>query len=229
MVNHGISTGALFLLVGVIYERRHTHELNAFGGLAKVMPNYATFFVVIALSSMGLPGTNGFVGEFMILAGTFLSDYFGPVGPLYTLFAATGVILAAIYLLHAILKVFFGPVTRDENRNLSDLTYREIAVLSPMVLFIFWIGLFPASFLKPMEPSVKAFAQNYSAKLEAGDQRPSDRHIFHEPVNKLRSSKESKLTENPWMKPERGYREENPEARADFVRVARSATEGAAR
>lgn len=168
MVNHGISTGALFVLVGVAYERRHTHQLSDFGGLAKVMPNYAVVFVVVALSSMGLPGTNGFIGAFLILAGTYLSEYLGPLGPLYCMLAATGVIWAAIYLLHAVSKIFFGPVS-EKNRDLPDLDRREMMVLGPLILLVFWIGLFPNTFLKPMEPSVKAFTQNYLIKIEAGD------------------------------------------------------------
>ena len=178
MVNHGISTGALFLLVGVVYERRHTRQLDQFGGLAAVMPVYTTVFIIIALSSVGLPGTNGFVGEFMILSGTFLSEFFGPSAVLLALFAATGVILAAIYMLHAVLKLFFGPVTREENRRLADLSWREATALAPLVLMVFWIGLYPAAFLKRMEPSVKNFAAHYSAKLQAGDAKPNIRSIF---------------------------------------------------
>jgi NADH-quinone oxidoreductase subunit M len=168
MVNHGISTCALFVLVGVAYERRHTHQLSAFGGLAKVMPNYAAVFVVVALGSMGLPGTHGFISEFLILAGTFLSEYLGPLGPVYCMLAATGVVLAAIYLLHAVSKMFFGPVS-EKNRDLPDLDRREMMVLGPLILLIFWIGLFPNTFLKPMEPSVKAFTQDFLAKIEAGN------------------------------------------------------------
>ncbi len=180
MVNHGISTGALFLLVGVVYERRHTRQLDQFGGLAAVMPAYTTVFVIIALSSVGLPGTNGFVGEFMILSGTFLSDFFGPSAVLLALFAATGVILAAVYMLHAVLKVFFGPVTREENRHLADLSWREATALAPLVVMVFWIGLYPATFLGPMEASVKNFAAHYAAKLKQGDKQPSARAIFSE-------------------------------------------------
>jgi NADH-quinone oxidoreductase subunit M len=148
------------------------------------MPNYATVFVVIALSSAGLPGTNGFIGEFLILGGTFVSDYLGSRGPLYALFAATGVILSAIYLLHAILKIFFGPVTQEKNRHLPDLKRREVIVLAPLVIFVFWIGLYPNTFLKPMEPSVKAFTQNYLAKLEAGEINPRGRQIIKERIAK---------------------------------------------
>jgi NADH-quinone oxidoreductase subunit M len=189
MVNHGISTGALFLLVGVIYERSHTRELSQLGGLASVMPHTAAVFVVIALSSMGLPATNGFVGEFMILAGTFMSDYFGTFGPLYCVCAATGVILAAIYLLHAILKIFFGPVS-EKNSKLSDLTGREALVLLPLVILVFWIGLFPEPFLKPTEPSVNALARNYLAKLEVGASHPEQSQLLPEAVAKFPAAPE---------------------------------------
>jgi len=149
MVNHGLSTGALFLLVGVIYERRHTRLLADYGGLAKTMPVFATFFVIAVLSSVGLPGLNGFVGEFMILAGSFQSN------PTATVIAASGVILAAIYLLWLVQKVFFGPITNEENRNVPDIAWNEIAALVPMVVLMVWIGVYPNTFLKKMEPSVK--------------------------------------------------------------------------
>ena len=122
MVNHGISTGALFLLVGVIYERRHTRELAEFGGLAKVMPVYALLFVIVAMSSVGLPGTNGFVGEFMILTGAFMSRAPAARPFFFTLFAALGVILAAVYMLHAVLKMFWGPLDNPENQGLPDVS-----------------------------------------------------------------------------------------------------------
>ncbi|MBN1653712.1 MAG: NADH-quinone oxidoreductase subunit M [Deltaproteobacteria bacterium] len=204
MVNHGISTGALFVLVGVIYERRHTRDLNEFGGLAKVMPNYALIFVVVALSSAGLPGTNGFVGEFMILSGAFLSEFFGERAPLYTLFAATGVVLAAVYLLHAVLKVFFGPADNEKNQHLPDLTARELTVLAPLVLFVFWIGLYPNTFLKSMEPSIKAFTDNYSAKLKAGDDAPTQRAVVKAAVNIF-----------PQTVSETGMNQESEEKKAD--------------
>jgi len=116
----------------------------------------------------------------MILSGTFLSEFFGPSAVLLALFAATGVILAAIYMLHAVLKLFFGPVTREENRRLADLSWREATALAPLVLMVFWIGLYPATFLEPMEASVKNFAAHYAAKLNEGDERPNTRAIFSE-------------------------------------------------
>ncbi|HUP61825.1 MAG TPA: NADH-quinone oxidoreductase subunit M [Thermoanaerobaculia bacterium] len=149
MVNHGISTGALFLLVGVVYERRHTRLLADYGGLGRAMPVYATFFVIAVLSSVGLPGLNGFVGEFLILAGSFKA------APTATVIAATGVILAAIYLLWLVQKVFFGPVTNEENRNVPDIAWNEIAAMVPLVILMVWIGVHPGTFLRKMEPSVK--------------------------------------------------------------------------
>jgi NADH-quinone oxidoreductase subunit M len=149
MVNHGLSTGALFLLVGVIYERRHTRMLADYGGLAKSMPVYTTLFVIAVLSSVGLPGLNGFVGEFLILAGSFQTH------PRATIVAATGVILAAIYLLWLVQRVFFGPITNDENRSVRDIAWNEIAALVPLIILMVWIGVHPNTFLKPMEPSVR--------------------------------------------------------------------------
>ena len=149
MVNHGLSTGALFLLVGVVYERRHTRLLADYGGLGRAMPVYATFFVIAVLSSVGLPGLNGFVGEFLILAGSFKTN------PVATTIAASGVILAAIYLLWLVQKVFFGPVTNEENRNVPDIAWNEIAAMVPLVVLMVWIGVHPNTFLKKMEPSVK--------------------------------------------------------------------------
>ncbi|MGB5809141.1 MAG: NADH-quinone oxidoreductase subunit M [Polyangiales bacterium] len=169
MINHGVSTGALFLLVGVIYDRRHSRMLDDFGGLAKVMPWYATIFVIVTMSSIGLPGTNGFVGEFMILAGSFFSR--GPVGFgsawfIMTLFAATGVIFAAVYMLHAVLRMFWGKVIHEENQGLSDLNLRETLALIPLIALIFWIGLYPKFFLDKMNPSVDAFISDFSVRYQ---------------------------------------------------------------
>jgi len=170
MLNHGISTGALFILVGVIYERRHTRLFSEFGGLAKSMPWYALFFIIVSLSSIGLPGTNGFVGEFMILAGTFSSNAevgFGPWGRVFTLFAATGVIFAAVYMLHAVLKIFWGPITKKANETLADLSFREVAALLPLMVLIFWIGLHPTTFLDRSEDAVNGFVSDFQAKYQA--------------------------------------------------------------
>jgi NADH-quinone oxidoreductase subunit M len=153
MINHGLSTGALFLLVGMVYDRRHTREISQFGGLAKQMPVYATFFMIVTLSSIGLPGLNGFVGEFLILLGSFKSLFFGT--PLYAMIATTGVIFSAVYMLWMYQRVFFGKLTNPANQSLTDLTRREIAVLVPIVVFIVWIGVYPGTFLKPSASSSK--------------------------------------------------------------------------
>jgi NADH-quinone oxidoreductase subunit M len=149
MVNHGLSTGALFLLVGVVYERRHTRLLADYGGIGRTMPVYTVFFVIAVLSSIGLPGLNGFVGEFLILAGSYRTS------PTAATLAATGVILAAIYLLWLVQKVFFGPITNEENRHIPDIAWNEVAAMVPLVVFMVWIGVHPNTFLKKMEPSVK--------------------------------------------------------------------------
>ena len=150
MINHGLSTGALFLLVGMIYERRHSRMIVDFGGLAKRMPVFATIFMIVTLSSIGLPGLNGFVGEFMILAGSFVTDAFSKW---YVVFAATGVILAAVYMLWMFQRVMFGTLDKT-NAELPDLNAREIVVMLPLLLFIVWIGVYPKPFLSKMEKSV---------------------------------------------------------------------------
>jgi len=148
MVNHGLSTGALFLLVGMLYERRHTRLIADFGGVAKVMPIYAAFFLIVMFSSVGLPGLNGFVGEFLILVGAFQANVW------YAAVAATGVVFSAIYLLWMYQRVMNGPITHDENKALNDLSPREIALLVALVVFIVWIGVYPRTFLDPIMPSV---------------------------------------------------------------------------
>jgi len=161
MVSHGVSTGALFLLVGVIYDRRHTRMLDEFGGLAKVMPVYATIFVVVALSSIGVPGTNGFVGEFLVIAGTFASVSLGSFASTQAILASLGVILAAVYMLKVVQRMFFGPNANPLNQDLADLNVRETLVLSPLVVLIFAIGFFPQVFLGKVSDSVASVIEHY--------------------------------------------------------------------
>jgi NADH-quinone oxidoreductase subunit M len=156
MVNHGLSTGALFLVVGFLYERTHTRQFSAFGGMWKIMPVLGGLALIIVLSSMGLPGLNGFVGEFTILLGSFNSPTYGT--PWFAGISTLGVILAAIYLLFMFEKIFLGPVTHEENRKLPDLNVREILILVPLLVMIFWIGLYPKFFFDLMNPTVDQLA-----------------------------------------------------------------------
>ena len=158
MVNHGLSTGALFLLVGMLYERRHTRLIAEFGGVARPMPVFACFFGIVTMSSIGLPMLNGFVGEFLILVGTFL------VHPWWAVLATSGVVLAAAYMLWMFRRVMFGPVDNEENRKLIDLNFRERFVLVSIVIPIIWIGVYPDPFLRRIEPSVSKLIQDVHAR-----------------------------------------------------------------
>jgi NADH-quinone oxidoreductase subunit M len=157
MISHGISTGALFLLLGMLYERRHTREIADFGGLARVAPWLATAFVITALASIGLPGTSGFVGEFLALLGTFETH------PTIAIIATLGVIFAAYYMLPMVQKVFFNELDTEENREVADVTGRELAILAPLVALMIWIGWNPTPFLERMEPSVRAVIERVEA------------------------------------------------------------------
>ena len=169
MINHGLSTGALFLIVGTIYERRHTRLISEFGGLCTPMPVFAIIFMIVTLSSIGLPGLNGFVGEFLILLGTF------QVNKLYAIIAATGVIFAACYMLWMFQRVVFGKVTNEKNKDLKDLSWREIAIFAPLILFIIWIGVYPSTFLD----KTKASTENFVAMMEkAKSTQVSQSHVF---------------------------------------------------
>ena len=162
MINHGLSTGALFLMVGMIYERRHTRLIADFGGLWKVIPAFSAVFLVVALSSLGLPGLNGFVGEFLILLGAF------QVNPWLAAVAATGIIFAAVYLLWMYQRVIFGEVTHEVNRHLRDLSPREWALLVPVLLLIVWLGVYPVAFTRPTEATVEALITQVQSKASVG-------------------------------------------------------------
>ncbi len=157
MVNHGLSTGALFLLVGVVYERTHTREIAKYGGIAKIVPIFAVFFMIASLSSIGLPGLNGFVGEFLILLGSFKSPVLNSWW--YTVFAASGVVFAAVYLLWMYQRVFFGEVKNPKMSTLTDMTKREIFILVSIFVFIVWIGIYPSTFLKVSAKSTQTIIE----------------------------------------------------------------------
>jgi NADH-quinone oxidoreductase subunit M len=149
MINHGISTGALFLLVGIIYERRHSRLIESYGGIARVVPMFAAALTFVSLSSIGLPGTNGFVGEFLVLIGSFRTY------PALTIIATTGVIFAAVYLLWALQRILFNPLDKTENEHVPDLNKRELALLAPLIAAIIWLGVYPAPVLRRMEGSAQ--------------------------------------------------------------------------
>jgi NADH-quinone oxidoreductase subunit M len=167
MINHGLSTGALFLIVGMIYERRHTREISEFGGIAKVMPTYATFFMIFTLSSIGLPGLNGFVGEFLILVGIMGRS----IG--WGVLATTGVILGAAYMLWLYQRMMFGPNHNEANHSLQDLNLREILILIPIAILCFVIGIYPYPLQKTIEPSAAKIVNTISIEI---DEKP-----WHEP------------------------------------------------
>ena len=160
MINHGVTTGALFLLVGIIYERRHTREIAAFRGLSTTVPVFAVFFGITMFSSIGLPGLNGFVGEFLILVGIFHTSV------TYAAFAVLGIVLGAAYMLWLYQRTMFGTPDTPENQNMPDMNYREIGYMLPLVILMFWIGLYPRPYLNLMQPTVN----HYVAKMQERQQ-----------------------------------------------------------
>jgi len=166
-VNHGISTGALFFLVGVIYEQRHTRLMSDFGGLWKAVPVFSALSLIVVLSSMGLPGLNGFVGEFTILLGSMGAESLGPSAWIYTAFATSGVILAAVYLLWMFQRVFMGPLDNPANERFRDLNGRELAIMLAFVFFIFWIGIAPSGWFGLMDSSVASLVNHVSGAVTA--------------------------------------------------------------
>jgi len=161
MINHGLSTGALFLLVGMLYDRRHTKKFDDFGGIAAVMPIFAFFLVFSTLASVGLPALNGFVGEFLILVGSYRSLGWPAA------VATFGVVLAAVYLMKLLYRTLWGPLTNDENKALTDLSWREIAALAPLAVFMLWIGVAPATFLQPSQAALERVLSQYQERREA--------------------------------------------------------------
>ncbi len=168
MLAHGLSTGALFLLVGVIYERRHTRLISDFGGLAHVMPLYATFFMIATLASIGLPGLAGFVGEFTILLGTFSSGFL-PAAKVMAILAASGVVLGAFYMLWMVQRVFFGRLAHEANRNLPDLSLREVLVLVPLLIFMFVLGVHPGLVFDKVALSIEKVLSPLEAQVAVQD------------------------------------------------------------
>jgi NADH-quinone oxidoreductase subunit M len=155
-INHGISTGALFLIVGIVYERRHTREISEYGGLSKVMPVFAAIFMIMTMSSIGLPTLNGFIGEVLILQGVYV------VNKLWAGVAASGIVLGAVYMLWLYQRTMFGKVDNPANASLKDLSGREVATFVPLILLAVWIGLYPAPFLRRLESSVTRVVERVS-------------------------------------------------------------------
>src|SRR5689334_10412039 len=160
MINHGISTGALFFLVGMIYERRHTRLIEAYGGIARVVPMFAAALTIVTFSSIGVPGTNGFVGEFLVLIGSFRTQ------PILTVIATTAVIISAAYLLWAIQRILFNPVDKPENEHIPDLNRRELAIMIPLVAAIVWLGVYPAPVLRRMQTAAERFVTYVDARRD---------------------------------------------------------------
>ncbi len=153
MISHGISTGALFFLIGMIYERRHTRMIEAYGGIARVVPLFSTVLVIVTFSSIGVPGTNGFIGEFLVLLGSYRTY------PVLAVIASTSVIIAAAYLLWAVQRILFNPLDKPENEHIPDLNRRELLLLAPLLAGIVWLGVYPAPVLRRMQPAAEQFVR----------------------------------------------------------------------
>ncbi|HEV8216594.1 MAG TPA: NADH-quinone oxidoreductase subunit M, partial [Gemmatimonadaceae bacterium] len=160
MINHGISTGALFFLIGMIYERRHTRLIESYGGIARVVPLFAAMLTIVTFSSIGVPGTNGFVGEFLVLIGAFRTQ------PVLALIATTAVIISAAYLLWAIQRILFNPLDKAENEHIPDLNRRELAIMIPLVAAIIWLGVYPAPVLRRMQTAAERFVSYVDARRD---------------------------------------------------------------
>ncbi|HEY4305871.1 MAG TPA: NADH-quinone oxidoreductase subunit M [Gemmatimonadaceae bacterium] len=160
MINHGISTGALFFLIGMIYERRHTRLIDSYGGIAKVVPMFAALLTIVTFSSIGVPGTNGFVGEFLVLIGSYRTE------PIMAVIASTAVIISAAYLLWAIQRILFNPLDKPENEHIPDLNRRELAVMIPLIACIVWLGVYPAPVLRRMETAAERFVTTVNARRD---------------------------------------------------------------
>ena len=185
MLNHGIATGALFLLVGFIYERRHTRAITEFGGISNVMPIYATIFVITTMASIGLPLLNGFVGEFLIMIGMWKSTVLPITADtnwnyIATMFAGTGVIFAAVYLLWMVQRVFFGKITNPKNKRLQDLSWREIGLIAPLVFLMVYMGVYPRPFLEASQPAIAAIQERVmhqaGGTIEKAESHPKAEH-----------------------------------------------------
>ncbi|MDH5789953.1 MAG: NADH-quinone oxidoreductase subunit M, partial [Nitrospinota bacterium] len=175
-INHGITSGALFLLVGMIYDRRHTRLIKEFGGLAKVIPVFTVCFMIMTLSSVGLPGTNGFIGEFLILLGIFQNQM------AFAIMATTGVIFAACYMLWMFQRVMFLKITNPENEKLTDMTPRELCTMIPLIIFVFWIGFYPSPFTKTFDASIEHLITQVKPN---NDHAPQDHHASAKPDTKI--------------------------------------------
>lgn len=220
MINHGLSTGALFLIIGMIYDRTHTREIKAYGGITKVMPVFAVMFLIATLASIGLPGLNGFIGEFLILNGTFSSTVIS--SNWFVVIATIGVILAAVYMLWLYQRVMFGPVTNEKNFKLTDLNAREIGILVPLVILMFWIGVRPVAFTRYSEVMVTSLLKSSQEKSIAIKQSQQSKNLpewasdfyditgqLAEKLNETTRSEEVVLLKSIGVKPSVDKREYN--------------------